>query len=116
MYVEKERSKAKENEVKISEEIQILREKIKNIKTKEVSNMHRNDPDEKPEKPDDETSSKLQEFFLKSMKEKESLLECPVCLETAVSPIFSCSKQHLICSSCRPKLKQCPECRIPYEV
>ena len=116
MYVGKEMSKAKNNEVKISEEIQILREKIKNAKTKEVSNMQRNELSEEPKKLVDETSSKYREFLLKSMKKKESQLECPVCLETAVSPIFSCSKQHLICSSCRPKLKQCPECRIPYEV
>ena len=116
MYVGKEMSKAKNNEVKISEEIQVLREKIKNAKTKEVSNMQRNELSEEPKKLVDETSSKYREFLLKSMKKKESQLECPVCLETAVSPIFSCSKQHLICSSCRPKLKQCPECRIPYEV
>jgi len=31
-------------------------------------------------------------------------LECPVCLETANIPIYTCPKQHLICSECRPKV------------
>ena len=47
--------------------------------------------------------------------EKEKELECPVCLEVASSPIFMCSEQHLICSTCRPKLSNCPECRVVYK-
>ena len=45
---------------------------------------------------------------------KEVELECPVCLETASSPIYMCQEQHLVSSSCRPKISTCPECREPY--
>ena len=42
-------------------------------------------------------------------------LECPVCLETAEGDIYSCQEQHLICSTCRPKVTECPECRVAYK-
>ena len=48
------------------------------------------------------------------IKEKESDLECPVCLETADIPIYCCIRQHLICSSCRTDIKECPVCRVIY--
>ena len=41
-------------------------------------------------------------------------LECPVCLEPAEGEIFSCPRHHLICSDCRAKIQQCPECRVKY--
>merc|ERR1712130_1098971 len=50
----------------------------------------------------------------KKIEDKESDLECPVCLEVSSSPIFSCDEQHIICSDCRPKVSICPECREPY--
>ena len=28
-------------------------------------------------------------------------LECPVCLEEAAPPIYSCVAQHLVCGNCR---------------
>ena len=46
------------------------------------------------------------------VKEKE--LECPLCLDIACPPIFMCSEQHLICSTCRQRLSNCPECRLEY--
>ena len=40
-------------------------------------------------------------------------LECPVCLETPKSPpVYQCSNGHIHCQPCRPKLKECPICRI----
>ena len=54
-------------------------------------------------------------FMVKSIKEKEEALTCPVCLETAYAPIFMCQQMHLICSSCRPWLSVCPECRQKYK-
>jgi len=54
-------------------------------------------------------------FLKSSIGSKEKDLECPVCLETSMTPIFCCSESHLICSSCRPKLQICPECRTRYE-
>ena len=41
-------------------------------------------------------------------------LECPVCLEVPeTTPIFQCSKEHIHCNSCHPKLNHCPICRSP---
>ena len=57
---------------------------------------------------------KYDDFFQKSIQEKESELECPVCLETAGGEIFSCVEQHLVCSQCRPRVVECPQCRQPY--
>ena len=53
-------------------------------------------------------------FLLNSMEEKQSELKCPVCLETAGGEIFSCVEQHLVCSQCRPRVVECPQCRQPY--
>ena len=49
-----------------------------------------------------------------SIREKEDDLACPVCLEIADCPIYCCHQQHLICGVCRPKVKECPECRDVY--
>jgi len=45
---------------------------------------------------------------------KERDLECPICMEVCSAPIFCCDEQHIICSSCRPQVSVCPECREPY--
>ena len=52
----------------------------------------------------------------KFIQEKESDLECPVCLDTAQVPIYMCEEQHAICSSCRmnDKVDKCPLCRVQY--
>ena len=49
-----------------------------------------------------------------AIQQKESDLECPVCLEIPTGRIFSCERQHLICSSCKPRVAQCPVCRKCY--
>merc|ERR1712179_451017 len=61
-----------------------------------------------------EQNKEFLQFINNQISEKETELECPVCLEVACSPIFMCSEQHLICSTCRPKLSNCPECREGY--
>jgi len=61
-----------------------------------------------------ENSSRVADFLARSIKEKEVDLECPVCFETADIPIFMCLEMHLICNRCRPKVRECPECRLPY--
>ena len=63
-----------------------------------------------------EVTSRLIDILRGTISEKESGLECPVCLEECLPPIFSCPVSHLICSSCRPKVEQCPECRAGYKV
>ena len=54
------------------------------------------------------------EFLMKTINAKESDLECPVCLDTAEGDIYSCQDQHLLCSSCRPRVEECPECKAAY--
>ena len=60
-------------------------------------------------------NKKVIDFMVKSIEEKEAKLECPVCYVTAEAPIFMCQQQHLICSSCQPKVTSCPECREAYQ-
>ena len=57
----------------------------------------------------------LVKFISDQIQEKEKELECPVCLDSASPPIFSCTRQHLVCQGYRPRLKWCPECREPYQ-
>ena len=59
-------------------------------------------------------NNKMITFLTKSIEEKEAALECPVCLQTAKAPIFTCQQQHLICNRCLPRLASCPECREDY--
>jgi len=40
-------------------------------------------------------------------------LECPVCMQYMLPPIALCSNGHNICSSCKPKIQNCPTCREP---
>lgn len=40
-------------------------------------------------------------------------LECPVCTEYMIPPITICESGHNICSRCKPKMKECPNCRRP---
>ena len=51
------------------------------------------------------------------IKELEEELECIVCMETSKAPIYCCQEQHLVCSDCRPRIRQtgqCPSCRVRY--
>ncbi|ESQ47274.1 hypothetical protein EUTSA_v10028229mg, partial [Eutrema salsugineum] len=43
-----------------------------------------------------------------------TVLDCPICWEPLVIPIFQCDNGHLACHTCFPKLKnKCPVCAIP---
>lgn len=42
-----------------------------------------------------------------------SIFECPVCYDYALPPIRQCQSGHLICSSCRSRVTECPTCRGP---
>ena len=63
----------------------------------------------------DDANKKLVTFLRKTIELKEEALLCPVCLLSASPPIFSCQRMHLVCSSCKPKLNSCPECREVYQ-
>ncbi|XP_066150682.1 uncharacterized protein [Euwallacea fornicatus] len=39
------------------------------------------------------------------------ILECPVCFDYVLPPIFQCLNGHSICFMCKPKLNDCPLCR-----
>ena len=40
------------------------------------------------------------------------LLECPICVEQMLPPIFQCTNGHVICSACKPKISNCPNCQV----
>ena len=48
-----------------------------------------------------------------SIEGLRNILECPVCLVPPTStPIYRCDNGHILCNTCRNKVKICPECRI----
>jgi len=60
---------------------------------------------------------KFIEFMERQILELEEELECPVCLEVAtVAPIYKCPDDHLLCRICRPKLSECPQCRVSLDL
>merc|ERR1719154_784832 len=99
------------------EELRRLRVKIEKLKEKmEETFLVASDRLEKEK--DDLVKANLvkdqaiREFLNDSILEKESLLECPVCLHTASPPIFKCTKEHLVCGKCFPRVNsKCPTCR-----
>ena len=99
----------KENGNTIKKEIQNLKSKLQ--ETAKLIKTLPNDDNKLLCEP----SKEFLKFIECQISEKEQELECPVCLEVACSPIFMCSEQHLICSTCRPKLSNCPECRVVYK-
>jgi len=114
-------SKKLELECDIKKELEINKEKANTIKDeildcetrlKETEKLLKNHPGKG--ELFHEPNKELLEFIDHQIVEKENELECPVCLEVAYSPIFMCSEQHLICSTCRLKLSNCPECREVY--
>ena len=60
-----------------------------------------------------ELSKQAVGIWQRSIEKKEEDLRCPVCLEVAKTPIYTCPDSHIICSACAtiPELKKCPECR-----
>merc|ERR1740137_51114 len=53
----------------------------------------------------------MKEFLRETIAKKESDLTCPVCYLVASPPVYKCPREHLICSSCLPRLRTCPTCR-----
>ena len=110
--------KATEDDLK-SEMKEIRSNFESNLKT--VDDLMREGIEEEGEDSEPTEKQKLVSFLTKSIeekeeaiREKESDLECPVCLETAGGEIFSCVEQHLVCSQCRPRVVECPQCRQSY--
>ena len=105
---EMERTKSKENEIK--RKIKETKEKIKALVIMDTEAV----VVEIEQNTENYAKQMLLDFLTNSIKEKENDLECPVCLEIATIPIYSCQESHLICSTFRPKVLECPECRIEY--
>ena len=63
---------------------------------------------------DDEFLARRVEFFDQQIQSMEQSLECPVCMETCLAPIFQCEESHLICDRCRDRVTICPVCRVKY--
>lgn len=40
------------------------------------------------------------------------VLECPICLESSLSPVSQCVHGHIICVGCRSRTSRCPICRV----
>ncbi|XP_003696028.1 uncharacterized protein LOC100868468 isoform X1 [Apis florea] len=40
------------------------------------------------------------------------VLECPICLESSLSPVSQCVYGHIICVECRSRTSRCPICRV----
>lgn len=38
-------------------------------------------------------------------------LECPICFEFMVPPIFQCETGHSVCGICKDNIKECPSCK-----
>lgn len=58
----------------------------------------------------------LMENLSTTIEGKMKDLECPVCFHTAETPIYQCTRGHLIYNKCLSSLKICPECRTKYPV
>ena len=102
-YMDTEMNKVRLEGETITREIQELHESLeKNIKATE--DLARLDVTNNKAEPgpsgacsaQNDSTARMVDFLTKSIKEKESDLECPVCFETAEVPIYMCPEMHLI--------------------
>lgn len=60
----------------------------------------------------EENRPTLQENFI-STEDLREYFECPVCfLVPRKPPIYACIRGHMICASCKPRMINCPTCRV----
>ena len=103
---------SKKNEMDEMTDTEMKKLKEQEAEVREIlSRLSVSDP---PRQSSRSADSEMVEFLNQSIAEKEEDLLCPVCLEFAQTPIFTCPDSHIICSSCVPKLKtqKCPQCRV----
>ena len=103
---------AKKNEMDEMVDIEMKKFKDRETEVREIlSRLSVSDP---PRPPSTSADGEMIEFLNQSISEREEDLLCPVCLEVAQTPIFTCPDSHIICSACVPKLKaqECPQCRV----
>lgn len=56
----------------------------------------------------------MEELRVKWCNDLEEILQCPVCFERPVKPIYQCNFGHHICSVCRGQITICPMCQKTY--
>ena len=102
-YMETEMNKVRLEGETITKEIQELNDSLQaNIKATEdlarldVTNSKAEAGPSDASSGKNESTARMVDFLTKSIKEKESDLECPVCFETAEVPIYMCPEMHLI--------------------
>jgi len=88
---------------KVEQEIGSLKAKKMKIE-KEQADLHKKE----------KVNEGLVEHLSNMIEDKIKDLTCPVCFETAETPVYQCTEGHLICKECLPSLKICPECRAMY--
>ena len=101
----------KKNQMDQKIDIEMKRLKDRDSEVKEI--LSRLSKSDTPKQANTSVDSEMVDFLKEAIKRKEEDLLCPVCLETAQIPIFTCPDSHIICSACVPKLKvqECPQCR-----
>ena len=102
----------KKNEMDKMIDIEMMKFRDRDREIKEIlSRLSKPDPPKQANTPLD---SQMIDFLRQAVAKKKEDLLCPVCLETAQIPIFTCPDSHIICSACVPKLKvqECPQCRV----
>jgi len=105
--IEKQTAEFEVKESTLKKEVEIVEEKIKSVDIKIKTT--------KDYKGLENQTYKMVKFLDKQIETKQRDLECPVCLEVAKAPIYSCSESHLVCHLCIHNLKQCPVCRVEYK-
>ena len=83
-------------------DIAALEEEIKSLRIDSPSKAVKSKEEPKPKR---NPNMQLLEYIENKIEAKQKELECPVCLEIASAPIFTCSDLHLICSHCYAGLK-----------
>ena len=97
----------------IKEEMENLRKELETIQNRQVK-YNENKKNNEVKLAEAGPTLPLLEYIGKKIEDKEEELGCPVCFNLASAPIYMCSEEHMVCSACRPKMSQCPECREIY--
>ena len=99
-----------DNNIQVAKkEMELIEEEINALKVGFSPDSSRGSKRDKSEtKISTNPNMQLLEYIENKIEAKEKELECPVCLEVALAPIFMCSDLHLICSDCRPKVTSHP--------
>ena len=83
-------------------DIAALEEEIKSLRIDSPSKAVKSKEEPQPKR---NPNMQLLEYIENKIEAKQKELECPVCLEVASAPIFTCSDLHLICGHCYAGLK-----------